>query len=1005
MRPATVAEPRTTAPSAPRRPRYPRRGPARWLRALALVIGVGAVAWALLIAWSLLPGSGAASSPLDGLPRMVGGFALPAPLNGLTDLLGPDGFTLLGAALGVALGLWGVTDVVRERRARRSAERTATIPSTEGFAGSSVAAPVIPHPSPPAGAGRMPEPLPVAGDMPEVLPAERTESPATSPAAIAIPADPPLDRATAPEAGTPVVEAPPQPPAASDHAPGTDEITPPSFVPRVFISHSSADNDFGIALADHLRLALAGRGDVWYDREGLVGGDDWMRGIERELVSRNVFVVLLSPAALSSPWVEKEVRLALSYAIGQRRVFIPVLHRPVEDVPPFITTYQYVSYLPSRPAGEAFEELLSGVLLGESRLRENMQPLGVRLGPPFDLAQLPPLDHFVGREAALQQVLAQLSAAPSHRSGLASVVAANGMGGIGKSTLAAMALLRLFVDGRFPDGLAVVRCNGLDEPSKVLAQVIERFGIPSEDVSKAPPAQAGRLAQAALNSKDALVVLDNVEPGLPADQVIAPLRAAGVALLVTSRHVLPPGVVPEEATVEIELLSRDEALQLFAESYGRASWAALTPEERAVAERIVDALGRHTLAVALAGVFVSRHRQGRALQGIASDYENSVRRRIGPVATVITTSVAALTTGAQRMFELLGAFPTGDIGRQAILQVAAAQGDTDSSASLEALEDFRLVDAALNTDMPEETDRERIRLHPLVRDVARDALGTWDAAQRTAVTDEIARYYAIYGDDLDLRDVGVGPDQANLVAAITPEAIERAHIRGDDRLVAQMCHAIRLYWRDRGRTADLLRSLPWGSEAAEALARISDARPDLLRAAHLTLTYGQTLALMGRMDDAEAIYQQNLELRRRLQDRRGEGVDLTSLGQVAQARGQLDAAAGYYEQSLAIRRAVQDRQGEGVDLYSLAVIAEAQGDLDRAEALHRESLAIGNEVQSGPDVADSLLELGRFLVARRDNRDEGCRMLREAVHLYAEMGLPDQEADAQETLRDLGCDA
>jgi len=94
-----------------------------------------------------------------------------------------------------------------------------------------------------------------------------------------------------------------------------------------------------------------------------------------------------------------------------------------------------------------------------------------------------------------------------------------------------------------------------------------------------------------------------------------------------------------------------------------------------------------------------------------------------------------------------------------------------------------------------------------------------------------------------------------------------------------------------------------------------------------------------------------------------------------------------------------------VTLYRLALIAEEQRDLDRAEALHRESLALGREIGHAQDTADSLRALGRFLVERRDRREEGCRMLREATGLYEEMGQADAAQDVRRTLQRLGCDA
>ena len=51
--------------------------------------------------------------------------------------------------------------------------------------------------------------------------------------------------------------------------------------PRIFVSHSHKDNDFGMKLVPDLRQVLADESIVWYDAlsgshgGGLRGGDKW----------------------------------------------------------------------------------------------------------------------------------------------------------------------------------------------------------------------------------------------------------------------------------------------------------------------------------------------------------------------------------------------------------------------------------------------------------------------------------------------------------------------------------------------------------------------------------------------------------------------------------------------------------------------------------------------------------------------------------------------------------
>lgn len=77
---------------------------------------------------------------------------------------------------------------------------------------------------------------------------------------------------------------------------------------KVFVSHSHEDDDFCRTLVQALRSAGA---DVWYDEHNM-GSGRLGPTIERELRERPIFVVILSPAALSSKWVEDETRWAYS---------------------------------------------------------------------------------------------------------------------------------------------------------------------------------------------------------------------------------------------------------------------------------------------------------------------------------------------------------------------------------------------------------------------------------------------------------------------------------------------------------------------------------------------------------------------------------------------------------------------------------------------------------------------------------------------------------------------
>jgi len=123
----------------------------------------------------------------------------------------------------------------------------------------------------------------------------------------------------------------PQHTAPPDNAGTTG--TPPAHSPRVFLSHSHQDNRFASRLAADLQARGA---DVWVDLTE-IQHDDFLKRINEGLKDREWLVLVMTPAALASPWVQLEVDAAHALVIMKRmQGVIPVMAKPcqVEDIPP-----------------------------------------------------------------------------------------------------------------------------------------------------------------------------------------------------------------------------------------------------------------------------------------------------------------------------------------------------------------------------------------------------------------------------------------------------------------------------------------------------------------------------------------------------------------------------------------------------------------------------------------------------------------------------------------------
>src|SRR5947207_4513722 len=133
------------------------------------------------------------------------------------------------------------------------------------------------------------------------------------------------------------------------------QMAPPQH--RIFVSHSHLDNEFGTRLTQDLRCVLGDESAVFYDvLGGLHGGETWWEKIVEELTVRDVFIIVLSPDAMNSIWVRREINVALN----QNKYIIPVLHRPC-TIRADLKILQIISFLAPQPYEAAFQEVLGAL--------------------------------------------------------------------------------------------------------------------------------------------------------------------------------------------------------------------------------------------------------------------------------------------------------------------------------------------------------------------------------------------------------------------------------------------------------------------------------------------------------------------------------------------------------------------------------------------------------------------------------------------------------------------
>jgi hypothetical protein len=166
---------------------------------------------------------------------------------------------------------------------------------------------------------------------------------------------------------------------------------------HIFISYSSKNRDFALKLADKLERFYK----VWIDREGIEGGQEWEKAIERALKECGVFVVLVSLDSNESDWVARETILA--ERLNKTR--IPLLLNG--DLPLRLLNLHYIDFRGDFEGGlRDLYEILRAYLNPEEKIREDVNQLlgaGVRAWLAAEYAQA---NDFVGQALALQPDLA-----------------------------------------------------------------------------------------------------------------------------------------------------------------------------------------------------------------------------------------------------------------------------------------------------------------------------------------------------------------------------------------------------------------------------------------------------------------------------------------------------------------------------------------------------------------------------------------------------------------------
>ncbi|MFD9964580.1 ATP-binding protein [Amycolatopsis sp. NPDC058986] len=658
--------------------------------------------------------------------------------------------------------------------------------------------------------------------------------------------------------------------------------------------------------------------------------------------------------------------------------------------------------------------------------------------------QLPPaVRDFAGRDDQLAELDA-LVARGETRPTATVISALDGTAGVGKTTLAVQWAHR--VEHHFTDGTLFANLRGYGPsspltPDLVLTSFLHVLGVHEDRIPAELDAQAG-LYRSLLADRRVLVLLDNART---ADQVRPLLPGSpGCLVLVTSRASLTGLMVAEAASqVTLDLFTHEEARTLLR---GILRPERVDAEPEAVAD-LIEVCARLPLALRVAATRIAA-RPHTSIADVVADITDEQNRldmlsssgdERSAVRTVFDWSYTQLGDEQARLFRRVGLHPGTEFGVLAAAVVAGIE-PADAYRQLESLADAHLIEAV---------GARRYRFHDLLHAYAAHRAGLDETAEaRHEAVNRLFTWYArtaqaadkLLFPGLDVLDIPLEPvghelpladrgqalgwlntEQVNLMAVLRAAHAYRAH----DAALCLAASARSLSMRERALWPVRLEAETLGLRAARAAGnRVAEA--------FLLGFRGDTFADLGRLDEAEADFDQQLTLARELDDVVRQRVALVGLAQVrllhqryldarslyhralplARAAGggrpeaviecnlsRISVFLGQYEQALVhaereleLRRRTADRVGEAYALHDVAVAHQKLDDHETAIGFANQAIAMYRDLAGTGTFLALTLETAAASLERIGALTRAARYLAEACALLGELDDPRVEA-------------
>jgi hypothetical protein len=555
----------------------------------------------------------------------------------------------------------------------------------------------------------------------------------------------------------------------------------------LFISYSRRDNERGQVAELKVQIessfrAFAGREiRFFFDTQEIQGMDDWRQKIQRSLRESHLFLAVLSPNYIESPYCRWEwedyVRYeAMRQCLGEGVApvfFVTLPDAATTQIDPAIV--RWIAEINQRQTFDLRSWREHGEKsLQEAHVRATLEQLHASVRERLDRAErarLSPnnlIKHnaaFVGRVRELTGLRNALSknklGVVGARQGKAiGPVAVQGLGGMGKTELA-LAYAHAFA-WDYPGGRWQIPCDYTADLHLALTRLAGPMHFEfTEEEKKDLALQFERVLREIERRERCLLILDNVsDPHLLEPEYLDRLPRDGHVDLIATTRLAPasiPGGAQELSFIAVDELPEEDALALMRSHQPEGRFA--SQDEDNEARLIVRLLRGFTLAVETAAIFLGRHPAPDACRlfrerlspnllresdQAATDPAVAVRHRVRSLDETLAFTLATLTPEAMHLLTFAALLPADQVAVPWLRVLGAerypAFQESEGNAfrqPLELLLGLRLFQPGEAVDA--EGHLFIVRMHRLVQDLMRQKTAAEDIATMQQAVDALIR--------------------------------------------------------------------------------------------------------------------------------------------------------------------------------------------------------------------------------------------------------------------------